>query len=142
MIKMPVASMMLTFTLMFPAGPFEYEQAGGSPDFLPYLNKRLAEYQRFAEEKRYQPTIRVAPTVADVPVLGHLYAQLLSGHNGFVYGAALAVPLTAVVLDRTRFGLRLKAVGENPYAVETAGISVGWLTHSAPILDIGLDAKA
>ena len=39
--------------------------------------------------------------------------------------AALLVPLVAWVVYRTRFGLRLRAVGENPAAVDTAGISVG-----------------
>ena len=60
----------------------------------------------------------------DVPILGPLYADVLSGHNLLVYVAFLAVPLTAWVVYRTRFGLRLRAVGENPAAVDTAGISV------------------
>ena len=49
---------------------------------------------------------------------------MISGHNILVYLAALAVPLVAWVVYRTRFGLRLRAVGENPAAVDTAGISV------------------
>jgi hypothetical protein len=59
-----------------------------------------------------------------VPVLGPLYSQLLSGHSILVYIALLMVPLTWWVLYRTRFGLRLRAVGENPAAVDTAGVSV------------------
>jgi len=43
------------------------------------------------------------------------------------------VPLTWWVLYRTRFGLRLRAVGENPAAVDTAGISVTWLRYRAVI---------
>jgi ABC-type uncharacterized transport system permease subunit len=38
--------------------------------------------------------------------------------------AALLVPLTWYVLERTRFGLRLRAAGENPEAVASAGLSV------------------
>lgn len=65
-----------------------------------------------------------AQALADVPVVGPLYANVLSGHNILVYVAALSVPLTAWVVYKTRFGLRLRAVGENPSAVDTAGISV------------------
>ncbi len=67
-----------------------------------------------------------AEAVADVPVIGPLYSELLSGHNLLLYIAFLAVPLTWWVVFRTRFGLRLRAVGENPLAVDTAGISVTW----------------
>lgn len=68
------------------------------------------------------------------PVPGLLYAELLSGHNLIVYFAAVLVPLTAWVLYRTRFGLRLRAVGENPQAVDTAGISVNALRYQAVVI--------
>src|SRR3712207_6676293 len=54
-----------------------------------------------------------------------------SGQNILVYFALPAVPLTAWVVYRTRFGLRLRAVGENPAAVDTAGISVRRLRFAA-----------
>ena len=44
------------------------------------------------------------------------------------------MPFTAWVVYRTRFGLRLRAVGENPAAVDTAGISVTWLRYRAVII--------
>ncbi len=65
-----------------------------------------------------------ADAVRDIPVFGPIYADLLSGHAPLVYIALLCVPLTWWVLFRTRFGLRLRAVGEAPEAVDTAGISV------------------
>lgn len=68
------------------------------------------------------------------PLPGLLYAQLLSGHNLLVYFAAALVPLSAWILYRTRFGLRLRAVGENPHAVDTAGIPVGRLRYQAVLI--------
>jgi simple sugar transport system permease protein len=68
---------------------------------------------------------------AHVPLLGPVYARVVSGHNGIVYLAALAIPVVALTLQRTRFGLRLRAVGESPDAVETAGISVTGLRYRA-----------
>jgi ABC-type uncharacterized transport system permease subunit len=71
--------------------------------------------------------------VREVPILGLLYSELISGHSILVYLAFLMVPFTWWVLFRTRFGLRLRAVGENPAAVDTAGISVTWLRYRAVI---------
>ncbi len=79
-------------------------------------------------------TLPGAEALAGVPVLGPIYAELISGHNLLVYVAAAAVPLTWWIVYRTRFGLRLRAVGENPAAVDTAGISVVWLRYRAVII--------
>ena len=57
--------------------------------------------------------------------------MVISGHSLPVYLAWLAVPLTAFVLASTRFGLRLRAVGESPEAVEAAGLSVARLRFTA-----------
>ncbi len=62
--------------------------------------------------------------IAEAGMFQQLYSELISGHSILVYVALLAVPLSWWVLFRTRFGLRLRAVGENPAAVDTAGISV------------------
>jgi general nucleoside transport system permease protein len=78
-------------------------------------------------------TLPGADAVRDVPVLGLIYSELISGHSILVYLAFLMVPFTWWVLFRTRFGLRLRAVGENPAAVDTAGISVTWLRYRAVI---------
>ncbi|WP_386628247.1 ABC transporter permease [Sulfitobacter geojensis] len=76
-------------------------------------------------------TLPGAEAVADVPLIGPLYAELISGHSVLVYMAFAAVPLTWWLLYRTRFGLRLRAVGENPASVDTAGISVVGLRYAA-----------
>jgi simple sugar transport system permease protein len=75
-----------------------------------------------------------AAAVRDVPVLGPIYSEIVSGHSLLVYVAFFMVPFTWWALFRTRFGLRLRAVGENPAAVDTAGISVTWLRYRAVII--------
>ncbi len=76
----------------------------------------------------------LADTLRDVPVLGPIYHDLISGHTLLVYVALLAVPLSWWILFRTRYGLRLRAVGENPAAVDTAGVSVVALRYSAMLI--------
>jgi ABC-type uncharacterized transport system permease subunit len=62
------------------------------------------------------------------------FDSVLFGHSALVYVVLLAVPVTWFVLGHTRFGLRLRAVGENPAAVDTAGISVTGLRYTAVII--------
>ncbi len=57
-----------------------------------------------------------------------------AGDNILVYVALAAVPFTWWLIERTRFGLRLRAVGEMPLAVDAAGISVAWLRYRAVLL--------
>ncbi len=95
-----------------------FSQGGRTPS--------LPEGARFAEI-----TLPLAETLRPVPVLGPVYADLISGHSILVYVALLMVPLTWWVLFRTRFGLRLRAVGEAPEAVDTAGVSVTGLRFAA-----------
>ena len=69
-----------------------------------------------------------------VPILGAIYRDLVSGYSLIVYVALLAVPATHWLVNKTRFGLRLRAVGEYPQAVDTAGVSVTWLRYRAVLL--------
>ena len=81
---------------------------------------------------RFEPvTLPGAEAAAGIPVLGQIYAELISGHSILVYVAFAMVPITWWLLYRTRFGLRLRAVGEAPEAVDTAGISVVGLRYVA-----------
>lgn len=75
-----------------------------------------------------------AKSLEGVPLVGALYSDLLSGHSLLTYLAFAMVPLVAWMLYKTRFGLRLRAVGENPEAVDTAGISVTMLRYQAMII--------
>jgi len=75
-----------------------------------------------------------ATALAAVPGLGTVYREVVSGHNVLVYAAAAAVPVVTWLVYRTRFGLRLRAVGESPGAVDTAGISVAGTRYRALIV--------
>jgi simple sugar transport system permease protein len=79
-------------------------------------------------------TLPFAEALRPVPIIGPLYADVISGHSVLVYAAFAIVALTWWVLYRTRYGLRLRAVGENPAAVDTAGISVKGLRFSAVMI--------
>jgi ABC-type uncharacterized transport system permease subunit len=83
-------------------------------------------------DARFNPvTLPFAETLREVPILGPMYYEVISGHSLLVYAAIATVPLSWWVLNRTRFGLRLRAVGENPAAVDTAGVSVVALRFAA-----------
>jgi general nucleoside transport system permease protein len=68
----------------------------------------------------------VFPSMADSP---------LFGHNALVYLALALVPAVWWMVYRTRFGLRLRAVGENPAMVDAAGVSVTRLRYAALTLN-------
>ncbi len=59
------------------------------------------------------------PLLRDIPVLGVLFEQTAVGYLAF-----LLVPLTTFVLRRTRLGLTVRSVGENPLCCDTLGIHV------------------
>lgn len=79
-------------------------------------------------------TLPFAAEIREIPVLGTIYSDILSGHFLLTYVAYALIPVTWWILYRTRFGLRLRAVGENPGAVDTAGISVVRLRYQAVLL--------
>lgn len=81
-----------------------------------------------------QITLPFASEIGQIPFIGPLYEHVLSGHSVLLYVALLAVPFTWWVFHETRFGLHVRAVGENPGAVDTAGISVTWLRYRALIV--------
>ena len=86
-------------------------------------------------DARFAPIIwPYAVEFKDTPIIGPIYYNLISGHSILVYITFLVVPLTAWLLFNTRFGLRLRAVGENPKAVDTAGISVTRMRYQALVI--------
>ena len=69
-----------------------------------------------------------------IPILGQIYKEVISGHNLLVWVAFMAVFVTAYVVFKTSFGLRLRAVGEKPEAVDSAGISVTLMRYQAVLI--------
>ena len=80
--------------------------------------------------------------VARLPWVGTVLALAFFGHNVMVYGALAAVAGVWWLLYRTRFGLRLRAAGENPIMVDAAGVSVKLLRYQALALNGVLSALA
>ena len=73
----------------------------------------------------------VADLAGSVPLVGVVLADGLLRHNALVYAALALVPAVWWLLFKTRFGLRLRAVGENPHMVDAAGVSVQRLRYAA-----------
>ncbi len=69
------------------------------------------------------------------PVLASVFNQ-----KPLVYFAVAVVALSLYVLKRTRFGLRLRAVGENPEAADTAGVSVHRMRYAGVLISGALAA--
>ena len=70
--------------------------------------------------RSYQiPNIDI-PVIKDIPVIG----KIVSGQSLLTWVALLSIFLVWLLLKRTRLGLRIRAVGENPHAAESVGISV------------------
>ena len=77
------------------------------------------------------------PVLHDIPVL----RPILSGHHMLTYLGLLAVPLVALLVTRTPFGLAMQAVGENREAAAATGIPVLRVQVSALLIS-GLFAGA
>ncbi len=73
--------------------------------------------------------------LSQLPLIGRTLALAFTGHNILVYGSLLLVGAVWWLLYRTRFGLRLRATGENPAMVDAAGVSVKRLRYQALALN-------
>jgi general nucleoside transport system permease protein len=100
-----------------------------------------AWFQRGGETPQLEATqrftgviFRGVDNIGHLPLLGPLYVKVLSGHSLLTYLAFLLVPAVGWMLYRSRFGLRLRAVGENPAVIDTAGISVAFLRYRAVMI--------
>ena len=101
----------------------------------------LAWFQQGGQTPPLPPSARFSEVIfpgtellSHIPFLGEIYGRVLGGQNILVYPTFALVPLTWWVLYKTRFGLRIRAVGESPAAVDTAGVSVVRLRYAATLI--------
>lgn len=130
---MVLAALLAAFNLKFRADIFI---AGVAVTFLAYgltallLKGVLGQEGVFASDliPRF-PTIHI-PIVRNLPVIG----GLISGHTLLVYIAYLSVPMVAWFLYRTKWGLRVRVVGEAEDAAAAAGVNVGRIKFETMLL--------
>jgi len=69
------------------------------------------------------------PLLSDIPIVGKIFFQ----QNLLVYFAYIMVPVSWFVLSKTTLGLKIRAVGENPEAADTLGVSVSGVRYFTQI---------
>lgn len=74
------------------------------------------------------PSIYI-PFLSDIPIIGEIFFQ----QNLLVYFAYIMVPISWFVLSKTTLGLKIRAVGENPEAADTLGVSVSGVRYFTEI---------
>ena len=106
--------------LTFVVAQYFFQQGGRTPDL--------------GEARLSTVVLPGSELVADIPGLGWFWTRLIGGHSPLVYFAFALLPIVHWVLFHSRFGLRLRACGENPHAADAAGISVQRTRYTAMII--------
>jgi simple sugar transport system permease protein len=106
--------------LTFVVAQYFFQQGGRTPDL--------------GEARLTDVVLPGTAALADVPFLGWLYGHVIGGHSVLVYAAFLLLPLVHWLLFHSRFGLRLRACGENPHAADAAGVSVQRTRYAAMLI--------
>jgi ABC-type uncharacterized transport system permease subunit len=94
-----------------------------------YFSSKFLQKYQYLNTPSLFPEIRI-PLLADIPFIG----PILFNHNLFVYGLFIFMFAIQIALFYTRWGLRLRSVGEHPKAADTLGINVFRTRYMAVIL--------
>lgn len=80
--------------------------------------------------QKLPPQIESFPPL-EIPLLSHIpfLGPVLFNHNAMIYLTLILVLFTAFVLEKTPFGLQVRAVGENPRAADSKGINVALVRY-------------
>ena len=70
------------------------------------------------------------PLLADIPYIGEMFFQ----HSLVIYLAFAAIPVATFVMNRTTFGMNVRAVGEYPDAADTLGVSVSGVRYATEMI--------
>lgn len=94
-----------------------------------YLSSKFLQTYQELNNPPIFPRVPI-PLLADIPILGPLFFNT----NLFVYLVFLLLIILQVALFTTRWGLRLRSVGEHPKAADTLGINVFATRYMAVLL--------
>ena len=70
------------------------------------------------------------PFLSDIPYVGEMFFQ----HSLVIYLAFASIPVATFVMNRTTFGMKVRAVGEYPDAADTLGVSVSGVRYATQII--------
>lgn len=115
-IAINIAMSGLTFVL----AQFFFQQGGRTPDL--------------GQARLFDIVLPGTQALEGIPFIGWFYGHVIGGHSALVYLAFALIPLVHWVVYHSRFGLRLRACGENPHAADAAGVSVATTRYMAMLV--------
>ena len=102
-----------------------------------YLRIKAGGYVALSNNiKGYFSNSPFPKALQDIPVIG----KLIFGYNFFVYFGLAVVIVLGIVINKSRTGLHLRAVGESPATADSAGINVEKYRYLATIIGGGISA--
>ncbi|MBR3288191.1 MAG: ABC transporter permease [Lachnospiraceae bacterium] len=101
--------------------------------FAPAFAIFIARIIQTVQQIEFKNTFRIVevPILSKIPIIGEMLFK-----NSYIttYIGILILILSSLVLYKTKFGLRLRACGENPHAANTAGIKVELIQYAGVLI--------